>query len=253
MAFQMNKLAITFLAVFLMLHGTSAVKSARGRLGRVASTKTTTGGRRALKKGKKGDSYSDDEPKKGKKGDSYSDDEPKKGKKGGSSSDDEPICLTDFPANAVAAAISTELASFWDSMAFDCTPEGVANAFDQFFLPDAYATIQGVDVGLNNIEEIKNAFVGDETAKGSIVYACSSGQVFSWYVVGVEVLDCNRVVAKANEMISDGSAPFFDPTGESLPGGREYSFELDQDTRFLNIFAVNIVCPFADGVNACPA
>jgi hypothetical protein len=225
MAFQMNKLAIAFLAVFLMLHGTSAVKSVRGRLGSVASTKTTTGGRRALKKGKNGDS----------------------------SSDDEPICLTDFPANAVAAAISTELASFWDSMAFDCTPEGVANAFDQFFLPGAYATIQGVDVGLNNIEEIKNAFVGDETAKGSIVYACSSGQVFSWYVVGVEVLDCNRVVAKANEMISDGSAPFFDPTGESLPGGREYSFELDQDTRFLNIFAVNVVCPFADGVNACPA
>jgi hypothetical protein len=204
-----------------MLHGTSAGKRAQS-LSRVASTESK-GDRRALKMGKKG----------------------------GSSSNDEPICLTDYPANAVAAAISFELASLWDSVTFDCTPVGVADTYARYFLPDASVTIQGKDIGLNSIEEIQKAFVGDETTEGSIVYACSSGQVFSWYMVGVEVLDCTHVVAKANEMISAGSSPLFDADGDALPGGREYTYEFDQDNRFLNVLRANIVCPFEDGVNAC--
>lgn len=169
-----------------------------------------------------------------------------------SSSEDIISCISEYPKNVIAATASTFLSEFWLAVTQDCTPEGVASAHDKFVLPDVSVTIFGQDVGINNLQTLKDTFVGDDMTEGTVVFNCSAGKIFSWYLAKVEIMGCTSLKIAVNEMISDGVSPLFDLPGETLPAGRDYYLEVDEDGFFL-VSGLDIVCPFESGVNQCSA
>ena len=112
-------------------------------------------------------------------------------------------------------------------------------------------TIQGGDVGLNDLEAIKAAFVGDAETPGSIAFLCATGAVLSWSMNGASAVFCDEFTVVANELATDGTDPIVGEPG-ALPSGREYTVVVAEDGE-LFFKGVNVVCPTAIGANECPA
>lgn len=110
-------------------------------------------------------------------------------------------------------------------------------------------TIQGGDAGLNDLEAIKAAFVGDAETPGTIAYLCATGAVLSWSMNGASAVFCDEFTVVANELATDGTDPVL---VSELPSGREYTLVVTEDGELL-FKGVNVVCPTAIEVNECPA